>query len=202
MSRNRAQALLGAWQTIVGEEQAPVPTNLYHGPWGGHRRRGSFGGDPRGFGGDGAGYGYALPQMAPPPGAYNVPFQPRNLLVDQPGPVQATRIILPMSSTSLIQPNVSAQITGRPQQVAFRPERIIVQNAEDWVINDIKVGNRSQFSQGGDIPGITFGSTTIDGFVEFQTVQLAMDFQIVTTNVGTSEAGEQFICSVLGTAAV
>jgi hypothetical protein len=147
------------------------------------------------------------PPVAPgwgPPEAAAWPYMipPRNLLVDRPGPTGADRVILPMSSGVNILPNTSAQITSRPQNYAFRPERVIISGAADWVINDIKVGNMSQFSQSGDVPGEMFGATTIDGFVKFTTCQTAMDFVIVTTFVGASESGSAFVCGVLGTAAV
>ncbi len=32
--------------------------------------------------------------------------------------------------------------------------------AADWIVNDVKVGNKSQFSQSGDVPGELFGATT------------------------------------------
>ena len=146
-------------------------------------------------------WGYASPG-GPGGKAWPYVIPPRNLLVDRPGPTGADRVILPMSSGVAILPNTSAQITSRPQNWAFRGERIIIKNAADWVIGDIKIGNVSQFSQSGDIPGEMFANNTIDGFVKFTTCQTAMDFVIVTTFVGASEAGAPFVCGVLGTAAV
>jgi len=66
----------------------------------------------------------------------------------------------------------------------------------------VKVGNRSQFAQSGDVPGEMFAATTIDGFVSMETVQTAMDFVMVVTFVGDNQEGAQFVCGVLGTAAV
>lgn len=141
-------------------------------------------------------------QYGPPPG-YGYEVAPRNALVDYPGPSRADRVVLPMSSGVNILPNTSAQITSRPQTVAFRPERLIIGgNAGDWIINDVKVGNRSQFSQSGDVPGEMFAATTIDSFVSFETVQTAMDFVVLVTFVGASESGAPFVCGVLGTAAI
>jgi len=143
--------------------------------------------------------------MPMPPGPVPVPYAipPRNVLIDQPGPDGARRMILPMSSGVNILPGTSAQITARPQKIAYRPERIIIGGTPgNWTVNDVKCGNVSQFAQSGDIPGETFAATTIDSFVSFDTVQTAMDFVILVTNIGTSESGEPFICSVLGTAAV
>jgi hypothetical protein len=124
-------------------------------------------------------------------------------LVDRQTPVRADRITLPMSSGSNVFPNASVAITARPQAVAFRPERIIIGNRpSDWIVNDVKVGNRSQFAQSGDVPGEMFAATTIDGYVSMETVQTAMDFVIVVTYVGDSQEGAPFVCGVLGTAAV
>ena len=210
LGRNQAQALMGQWHQIVGWQQSGVPTNLYHGAYGGHRARGF---QPH-FGG----YGYpqtaligADMEYAPMPIAYPAPIppmygtqiSPRNAMIDYAGPSRADRVILPMSSGSNILPNTSVQVTARPQNVAFRPERIVIGGTPaDWIINDVKVGNRSQFSQSGDVPGELFAATTIDSFVSFETVQTAMDFVILTTFVGTSESGSPFICGVLGTAAI
>jgi hypothetical protein len=250
LGRNQAQALLGAWQSIVGAgaptplvgwQTAGQPTNLHHGPYGGHRFRqqhAHFGGwgppawgprhgghwaqtpwggfaygqemapwdpnyDPEGMVGPAPVYYPESPYPYPPPAAVPYAIPPRNMLVDRPGPDRADRILLPMSSGVNILPNTSAQITSRPQNVAFRPERIIIGgNPGDWIVNDIKVGNRSQFSQSGDIPGETFASTAIDSFVSFETVQTAMDFVMLVTFIGASESGAPFVCSVLGTAAV
>ncbi len=71
-------------------------------------------------------------------------------------PTHRNRVILPMSSGIPVKPKQSAQITARPHG-AFLPERMILSNPEDWVINDIKVGGVSQFSQSGDVPGEMFG---------------------------------------------
>jgi hypothetical protein len=131
------------------------------------------------------------------------PIAGRAQLVERPGPHRADRITLPMSSGVAIFPNTSAQITSRPQAVAFRPERIIIGGTpSSWIVNDVKVGNRSQFAQSGDVPGEMFAATTIDGFVSMETVQTAMDFVMVVTFVGDNQEGAQFVCGVLGTAAV
>ena len=172
------QALLGAWQSIVGAGAGPEN----HGPYRGeHRQRSHHGGG----------------------------FAPRAMLVDQREPDRADRVILPMSSGDTIIVGDTGQITSRPQDVAFRPERIIIgqgttpDGAADWVVSDIKVGNKSQLSQSGEIPGDMFDPKAIDAYVSFATVQTAMDFVMVVAlnNAGDSNAA-QFYCAVLGLAAV
>ena len=111
------------------------------------------------------------------------------------GPDRAGREVLPMSTGVAILPTQSAQITARPQRVAFRPERVFISaagtsgGAADWVVNDIKIGNRSQFSQSGDVPGDMFATNAIDGFVSFETAQTAMDVVMVVTYIGLNESG-------------
>jgi hypothetical protein len=141
------------------------------------------------------------------PGAgYQIP--PRNALVQDRGPDRAGREVLPMSTGVAILPTQSAQITARPQRVAFRPERVFISaagtsgGAADWVVNDIKIGNRSQFSQSGDVPGDMFATNAIDGFVSFETAQTAMDVVMVVTYIGLNESGVPFFASIVGTAAI
>jgi hypothetical protein len=173
---------MGAWMQIVGAQEAGVPTEHYHGPYGGrrHERRG------RGMGGE---------------------VHARNWLIEEPGPERAGREILPMSSgTQVILPNHSASITARPQRVAFRPERVFISEngdgAANWLVNDILIGNRSQFSQAGQIPGDIFATTAIDSFVSFETAQTAMDVVMVITYVGPTSDGQPFYGAIIGTAAV
>ena len=105
---------------------------------------------------------------------------------------------------------LSAQITSRPQRVAFRAERFFVSNggtaggAGDWVINDISIGNRSQFAQSGQLPGDMFSNASIDSFVSFETAQTAMDIVMVVTYVGAniSPASAPFYGGIIGTSAV
>ena len=131
----------------------------------------------------------------------------RNELIDEREPDRAGREILPMSSgIQTILPAHSASITARPQRVAFRPERVFISSngdgAENWLVNDILIGNRSQFSQAGQIPGDIFATTAIDSFVTFETAQTAMDVVMVITYVGPTSDGQPFYGAIIGTAAV
>jgi len=52
-----------------------------------------------------------------------------------------------------IAPGQSAQITARPQGGDFDPRYLLVSRAcADFMLNDIRVMNRSQFLQSGDVP--------------------------------------------------
>lgn len=116
----------------------------------------------------------------------------------------ACREVLPLSTGTLrVGPNQSAQITARPQRVAFRPVRLVIPAsiASDFVVQDIRIGSRSQLSRGVDIPGNMFASNAIDAFVRFETVQTTMDVVMVVTYVGSNPEGEPFNASLIGTSA-
>jgi hypothetical protein len=120
-------------------------------------------------------------------------------------PTQANRDILPMSTGVPILPTQSAQITGRPQTLVFKIGRFVISNAgtsggaADWIVNDIKIGNRSQFVQSGDVPGDLFATNAIDTFVRFEAAQTAMDVVVVVTYIGLNESGAPFFGAMVGT---
>jgi hypothetical protein len=136
------------------------------------------------------------------------PFPARAAVVSAPMPTQANRDILPMSTGVPILPTQSAQITGRPQVLVFKIGRFVISNAgtsggaADWIVNDIKIGNRSQFVQSGDVPGDLFATNAIDTFVRFEAAQTAMDVVVVVTYIGLNESGAPFFGAMVGTAAV
>jgi hypothetical protein len=118
-----------------------------------------------------------------------------------PGP-RALSYFLPMSTSATsvrIRPNQCAQITGRPQlSVAFLPERLVITNAADWIVNDIKIGNTSWFAQGGDIPALAFDSSAVGNHLMLGPVQLAQDFLVITTRAPSCTEAAPFLCGVQG----
>jgi len=219
LNPNQIQAYLAGWYDLVGPQV---------GNWGNyygvHRGRGYAGyGNPYYMMGadPGAPPGPPLPApppmpmpMAPPPmpaphpAELGMPWPPRAAVVDAPLPTQANRDILPMSTGVPILPTQSAQITGRPQTLVFKIGRFVISNAgtaggsADWIVNDIKIGNRSQFVQSGDVPGDLFATNAIDTFVRFESAQTAMDVVVVVTYIGLNESGCPFFGAMVGTAAV
>jgi hypothetical protein len=81
---------------------------------------------------------------------------------------------------------------------ALRSDRRATQGAAAWLINDISIGNRSQFAQAGSLPGDMFSSSSIDSFVSFDTCQTAMDVTVSVTYEGDIPAGCPFYGSMLG----
>jgi hypothetical protein len=94
-------------------------------------------------------------------------------------------------------PAQSAQITGRPQS-NFLPERLVIADPDDWIINDIKAGIRSQLAAVGDIPGQAFSSRTVGGHVTLDPVRRSQDFIVVVTRGEDCKKGASFFCGVQG----
>ncbi len=137
--------------------------------------------------------------------------EPRAWLRDMEDPTMANRQVLPMNTgTTNVPQSLTANITSRPQRVAFRPERVFVSAADiggsgsaaNWIVNDITIGNRSQFAQSGALPGDMFANVSIDSFVTFETAQTAMDVTMIVTYQGGTYGGTPFFGSIIGTAAV
>lgn len=76
------------------------------------------------------------------------------------------REILPLSNGGIkILPSQSCVITARAAPDGFWPDHLSISGhgteggAADWIVNDIKIDNRSQFLQSGDIPGDMFATS-------------------------------------------
>ena len=117
----------------------------------------------------------------------------------------AAREVLPLSNDQLIKPGQSARITVRPQVLSFLIQRLFISrgedvdgNASDWLVNDIKIGSRSQFAQSGCIPGDMFATNAIDTFVSFEPADRFADIDIVVTYNGKNPEGARFYGAFIG----
>lgn len=121
-------------------------------------------------------------------------------VVTEQRPTRARRLVLPMSSSGTVAAAASATITARPQNQAFKPQRIVIPAtiAPNFTIQDIKVGNISQLAQSGDLPAEAFVQTLFDGEMDMDTCQTSQDFVIQLTNI--SGAASQFRAAVYGRA--
>jgi hypothetical protein len=113
-------------------------------------------------------------------------------------PTKSRRTILPIESATAIAAGVTSNVTARPQDLAFKPERLIIPStiAPDFLIVDIKVGNRSQFTQSGNVPGEAFIPNSDDAMVDFDTLQTSQDFVMIVQNI--SGASRTFRAALFG----
>jgi hypothetical protein len=72
-------------------------------------------------------------------------------------------------------------------------------SASDWIINDIRIGNRSAFAEAGQIPGDVFAIGAIDTLLNLPTVQVAQDLTMEVTYNGRLVEGAAFRGQVIGT---
>ncbi len=122
------------------------------------------------------------------------------LIVNQQQPTASRRLVLGMSSTGTVASGALATITARPQNLAFKPERIVIPAtiASDFLITDIKVGNVSQLVQSGTLPAEAFTQQLFDGKMEMDTVNTSQDFVLQIQN--TAGAARSFNAAVYGLA--
>ena len=104
---------------------------------------------------------------------------------------------LPMTTGVPILPAQSAQIIGRTH-VRFLPERIVMADPDDWIVNDIKAGVNSQLAGNGDIPAQAFSGRTVGGHVTLDPVRKGKDFVVAVTRSGDCEWKAPFFCGVQG----
>ena len=118
--------------------------------------------------------------------------------VSNPTGARAVSYFLPMSTDVPILPTQKAQITGAPAR-DFIPDRLVITDADAWIINDINVGHRSQTAQSGDIPGQAFSIQAVGCDVTLERVPKAVNFTIITTYAESGkEEGSGFFCGVQG----
>ena len=113
--------------------------------------------------------------------------------------------IVEFCATQRCEPKNTVKLTMFVETV-FKPRRFELQNAADWFINEIMIGNQPQFSGPSGkkiegIPGDVFGSGAIDALIKFETVHPRMDFQISAMYIGTNPEGALFMCKAHGIAA-
>jgi len=115
---------------------------------------------------------------------------------------------LPMSSEVKILPTLTAQIKSSlciPSDgddhhgMAFQASQIVIADADDWIVHDVRIGNISQFCQFGDVPGVAFSVAAAES-VRMSTIQSLMDCVIMATYIGGREEGAPFLCGIAGNA--
>jgi hypothetical protein len=89
---------------------------------------------------------------------------------------------------SIVVPGSSFVVTARPQRGGFRGDRVAIPDsiAEHFTIDDISVGNRSQYLQAGSLDGALF-ATRIDTTPIFELIKLR-DMHRLEMAPGTADA--------------
>lgn len=115
------------------------------------------------------------------------------------GPTKAREYPIGLDSGANVAAGTQATVTARPQ-VIFRGERLVIPSdiAGNFVIDDIRVGNKSQLVATGAIPARVFNEDGTGVNLSLDTCQVAMDLVVVATNI--SGAATRFRGSIIGKA--
>jgi hypothetical protein len=115
--------------------------------------------------------------------------------------------MLPLNThKTAVKPGQTSSIRARVQTLnGFWPTALAVSDAgtpggaADWIVNDLKIGNRSQFVHSGDLPGDLFSTNAADPFVCFEVARGGADVELLVTYVGKNKEGCPFFGALTGT---
>lgn len=105
-----------------------------------------------------------------------------------------------MTTETRILPTQAAEFSSYPNAV-FDPRCFVIEErAQDWLVNDILIGNRSQFNQSGDVPGDMFAIGSALQEVAFD--RCSMDDRLIVraTYIGKNPEGACFKAHFAGNA--
>lgn len=69
---------------------------------------------------------------------------------------------------------------------AFQPTRVkILGTPSDWILHDLRINDRSQFTMPGDLPGDVFALSAADGFLHFDHCPAGSAVEIDISYVGS-----------------
>lgn len=114
---------------------------------------------------------------------------------------EARKLPLGIDSGATIAAGATSIITVRPQ-VPYRVNRFVVSSAiaASFLINDIKIGARSQLPSTSAVPAAMFSELATESGLELDTAEVAQDVTVTVTNI--SGGALRFVGGFYGTAVV
>ncbi len=114
-------------------------------------------------------------------------------------PPPQRRTILSIAAKAPIPAATKTTITARVQNAVFQTELLDIDDGSDWIVEDLRVNDQSQFAQSGSIPGDMFATTAIDLFVKLDPCGVGQAIEIDVIYVGQNEGGARFTARIAGT---
>jgi hypothetical protein len=99
---------------------------------------------------------------------------------------------------------IPTTISLRVENAPFQITRLVIEDpgtpggVSDWIVNDIRVDGKSQFVQGGDLPGDVFSTDMITSFLSIETCPAGGLIEFIVTCIGF-DAGAVFTGRLEGT---
>jgi hypothetical protein len=137
--------------------------------------------------------GRGQPMMSPRMPLNTMPKAPpmgsNPMLVNQVNPQNARVLYLGFDSVTDVPAGSTVNVSTNTQDV-FKPRKIIISAtiAPLFVINDIKVGNISQFSSSAAVPAEAFVANSVSADVNFDTAQVSQQITFNVSNVSGAPA--------------
>lgn len=127
----------------------------------------------------------ALMQTQPAP----IPMQRPAMRVRTKKPENARVFPIGLKSSSAVSAGATVTVQSQPQDL-FKARKFVVPAsvAPDFLINDIKVGNQSQFSSSDPIHAESFTQGAVDCQVEFDTSAISQIVSVNVTNISGADA--------------
>jgi hypothetical protein len=109
-------------------------------------------------------------------------------MVRSESPTESRQLVIGLQSLA-VPAGATVTVVTRPQ-ILFRPTRLVVPSAvaPAFTIDDIKVGNKSQFVAAGPVPAEAFSQTAFSTPLKIDTAQISMDLIVQATNISAAPA--------------
>jgi hypothetical protein len=117
-----------------------------------------------------------------------MPYSGASISFEQQAPENLRKWVLGFGSTT-VAASATAPIVSRPQ-TWFRPDRLVIPSTQspNFLVADIKIGNRSQLMNVNAATAQLFIETATDSMVTFDTADGGIDVTLVVTNTDAGAA--------------
>lgn len=119
-----------------------------------------------------------------------MPVSPRQIL-------RASRTVQ-LQSDARVRANQSVRVGRVCEQSVDINRLVILDDALDWIVSDVLIGDASQFLHSGDIPGGLFAEGVADNFARFETAAAGARVEVIVSYVGADPEGRVFSAELRG----
>lgn len=91
-----------------------------------------------------------------------------------------------------VPPNTSVSVIANMQR-AMHLEELVIDDPDRWYIDDLTIGNKTQFSRSGGMPASVFAESAFLGKLKLDVAQVGMDIALYVRYVGSNPEGEVFV---------
>lgn len=110
--------------------------------------------------------------------------------------------VIPIVTKSPLPILQKTTISVHVQSAPFQIDLIEINDRSggaDWIVNDLRINEKTQFHQSGDIPGDLFSTKAIDSFIKLDVCAAGSKIEFDVTYIGLDERGGSFAANLEGT---